>query len=207
MMAWIGGRLGRPIVLGLVGGSVFAAAATAAPAPDGPHPENLRNRKVIETAYHAESDTYFQLLSDVVDKTGTGKWAYAVEKARRASFKGREGRLARIDNAELHQWVVETFDFADLTGNYGIWIGLRYWCGVRMLTWTDGDEHKPAAFAPWDRPWYGGDIRCGRNNIPYMGVYYTQQSQRWQAIGWQKRFRFYLVEYPPADPAQASASR
>ena len=192
---WLGGQL-RPLVLFLSACVVLGSSANAAQL-DGPHPQNLRERKVIETAYHEPSDTYFQLVSDVVDRTGTGKWEYAVEKARNVEYKGRQGRLAKIDNAELHKWLVEAFDFDDLTGNYGIWIGLRYWCSVRELRWVDGAEHKPGQFAPWERPWYDGKIRCSTNKIPYMGVYYTQRTERWQAIGWQKRFRYYLVEFAP----------
>jgi hypothetical protein len=178
--------------LGLLLGTMPAFAELA-----GPHPKNLRDREVIKTAYHEPTDTYFQLASDIVDKTGTGKWAYAVAKARNAQFKGRQGQLAKIDSPELHRWFLETFDLRELSGNYGIWIGLRYWCGVRVLTWATGDEHKSSAFAPWDTPWYGGDVRCGRNNIPYMGVYYSQSSKRWKAIGYMKRFRYYLIEFPP----------
>jgi len=193
MMAWIVGRPGRAIVLGLIGSGVAAAGASAR---EGPHPENLRDREVIQTAYHAESDTYFRLVSDVVNQTGTGKWAYAVEKARRASFKGREGRLAKVDTADKHQFIVEQFDFDDLMGAPGIWIGLRYWCGVRMLTWVDGEEHKAGAFGAWDTPWYAGEIRCEQNDIPYMGVFYDRRSSRWRAMGYKKRFRYYLIEFP-----------
>ena len=184
------------VAMALLLALTVTSAAVAAQLP-GPNPENLRNRKIIKTAYYEPKDTYFQLASDVVDKTGTGKWAYALEKARRAEYEGRQGRLAKVDSAELHQWVIETFEFSDLLANWGVWIGLRYWCGVRMLTWSTGEEHKPSDFSAWDTPWYGGKIRCGRNEIPYMGVFYTQNTNRWKAMGYMKRFRYYLIEFPP----------
>ena len=193
-----------------VAGAMWLAGAGAAVAQGGPHPDNLRDREVIQTAYHEPSDTYFQLVSDVVDKTGTGKWRFAVTKARRASHEGRQGRLARIGSAERHQWLIESFDLDALPGAPGIWIGLRYWCGMRMLTWADGDELKPGAFhQPWSTPWHLSDIKCGSNKIAYMGVFYDRRNGRWRAAGPKKRFRYYLIEYPPAKemPQQQEATR
>jgi hypothetical protein len=184
--------------------SLLLVGAPGTPYAAGPHPENLRNREILASAYHEPSDTYFQLAKDVVDRTGTGKWAYAVQKARTARYKDREGRLARIDNAKLHQWVVETFDFGEL--NNGIWIGLRYWCSVRMLTWIDGRTHSAGEFAPWGRPWHRTDIRCGHDDVPYMGVYYEPNLNVWKAAGPNKRFRFYLIEFP-SRPSKARQPR
>ncbi len=192
----------RWLATGLAG--IILATGTAVPANAAPNPKNLRNREILQTAYYEPRDAYFQLAKDVVNRTGTGKWAFAVQKARNTQYKDRKGRLARIDTAELHQWIVETFDFADLPASNGVWVGLRYWCGVRMLTWADGETHRPGAFAPWDTPWHRTDIRCGSNNMPYMGVYYEPQSSRWKATGYNKRFRYYLIEFPPKEKEDLS---
>lgn len=184
---------------------IVAATGAGAPVNAGPHPENLRKRHIIKTAYYEPQDTYFQLAEDVVTITGAGRWSYAVTKARNVTYRERQGRLAKIDSARLHRWIVETFDFSKLQQKNGVWVGLRYWCNVRELTWTDGELHRAGAFAPWDTPWYRTDIRCGKVNMPFMGVYYEPKSARWRAAGLKKNFRYYLIEFPPTKPQTANA--
>lgn len=165
-------------------------------------PRNFQEKNIIKTAYHAPSDTYFQLVGDVVNRTGTGKWAYAVAKAERMEHKGRQGRLAVVDNADLHRWIVNTFDFEDQ-----VWIGLRYWCAARMLVWANGREHPSSGFGAWRAIWYRDSwSQCQKNQIPYMGVYYDGNTYRWRATGPKKRFHYYLVEYPPASRPQQAES-
>jgi len=158
-------------------------------------PRNFQQKIIVKTAYHTQSDTYFQLVKDVVIKTYTGKWPYAVMKAKRMEYKARRGRLAVIDTEELHRWVTNTFDFEKRK----VWIGLRYWCRARMLAWANGDTHSSNAFGAWNAVWYRDSrSQCEKGQIQYMGVYYDGNTYRWRATGPAKEFPYYLVEYPPS---------
>ena len=147
-----------------------------------------------QVAYHAATDTYYELVQQPppVRKNDLA-WKDAAAQAARKSHKGRPGRLAIVDGPEVHQFLTETFSFERPT-----WIGLRYWCRYRRMMWVDGTTHPHGDFQVWTSPWHRTQIRCGRNDIPYMPVYYTSQG-RWQASGVAKRFMAYLVAYPPKE--------
>jgi len=153
--------------------------------------------------------SYFQLVRDQRSIKGHSVmfWRFAEERARERRHDGRQGRLAIIDSPELYSWLIEQWDFSRIPyWGEGTWIGLRYWCDYRKLMWADGSILEFDDFAAWDTPWYRDDgIRCGVQDLDYMGVYIYKDSNRWRATGEQKGWSFYLVEYPP--PPQGNGDR
>lgn len=143
----------------------------------------------IDIAYHSNSQAYFRLYKS------TKPWGEAEKFATQSIYKGRQGRLAIIDTPEKHRWVVETFDFSKRDYANIIWIGLRYWCSFRKLMWVDGELLEPGDFSVWSAQWYRTNVRCGKVDIDYMGVYYTAKN-RWQAAGQPKWGDHFLVEFP-----------
>jgi len=159
---------------------------------------------------HPGSGSYFQLVRDQSGKSGSNgrHWDEAVAAARNMTYKGRRGRLAVIDNPELHQWILNQWDITTLRGGGQTWIGLRYWCPYRQLAWIDGTEHPFTAYTPWSTPWYRQDgIRCSTTNIPYMGVYIDPRTLRWRATGYKKAHKFYIVEYPARQESTATDAK
>lgn len=155
-----------------------------------------------DIAYYSASDTYFELVytGGAIDANRLN-WRTAAERAAKMSHRGREGRLAVVDTPEKHQFIREHFQWRLPT-----WIGLRYWCSSRMMMWVNGVIHEHSGFQNWAIPWHRTHIRCGKNNIPYMPVYYTEAAQ-WQASGSAKKFRSLLVEYPSTKGKVAGQKR
>lgn len=147
--------------------------------------------------YNPASKSYFQLLK------GTGshnRWTDALEQARAQVYRGVPGRLAVIDRAETHEFVMENFDVSR-----EIWVGLRYWCEFRMLEWVGLRPYSPTdpdRFQFWHTPWSRGDQGClpgSRGSQAFMGVYYQplgKRNARWQAVRKGKGFGQLLVEFP-----------
>jgi hypothetical protein len=145
--------------------------------------------------FYEPSGSYFQLIRDQRgDRTGHS-WREAMQRAKRFDYKGRTARLAVVDNRALHRWLVRTFRLRGAT-----WIGLRYWCSYRQLSWVTGDAQPFDDFGAWGSPWYR-KWNCDTGNFAYMPVYYTDGTARWKASGPKKAFRYYLVEYPPRGEA------
>jgi hypothetical protein len=83
------------------------------------------------------------------------------------------------------------------------WIGLRYWCPTRSLSWVTGEELQNKTLAPWAQPWNRDQHTCSTANFPFMGVYYYRDQGRWQAVGPAKRFPYLFVEFPAPKPSTA----
>ena len=150
--------------------------------------------------YNPYSKSYFQLFDD---NENPGHWEAARARANMKAFKGVRGRLAVIDSAETHKFVLDTFDM----NRRGIstWIGLRYWCGARLLQWEDHRPFSPSdpdSFRLWHSQWSRTDENAcsftGSTKTGYAPVYYRTMHgiTRWQAVGASKYFSYYLVEYP-----------
>lgn len=153
--------------------------------------------------YNPASKSYFQLFSD---NTHPGTWVAARERAHSKFFKGVRGRLAQVRSAETHEFLIRTFHLNN--PRLDVWIGLRYWCRLRMLQWEDERPFSPSdpeQFRIWHDPWErdanepGGS--CGMTGSRQQGfapVYYRTLSgiTLWQAVGAAKFFDYYLVEFP-----------
>lgn len=188
-MTGIGTRLRKP-------GKIRAALATVSVcaallgAPTAPAFAN--GWSVAKTAYFAPTDTYYQLV-----KTKTN-WQDSAALAGKLKHQGRAGRLAVVDNRDLHEWLISSFRFNQRPYTSIIWIGLRYWCPARMLAWVDNEPVARGAFAPWHPQWHRSSVVCGRARIDFMGVYYEgEKTNLWQAAGQAKLGDHALVEFPP----------
>jgi hypothetical protein len=149
--------------------------------------------------YNPHTKSWFELR---VDLPTPSNWRSAVKFARKKTFKGVRGRLAMVKDLETHSFLRANFDALGAT-----LIGLRYFCSFRKLVWIDGTEQTRKQFKMWNKKWYRTEIRCGKQRIQYMPVYYrpTQSGFRWQASGPEKYFVSYFVEYPTGaeDPKDA----
>ncbi len=152
--------------------------------------------------YNPHTKSYFELRDDNTDgKIRDGVWQAAHAHAASLSYKGARGRLAIVADLETHEFLNRNFRIDNAT-----WIGLRYWCTFRKLTWSDGSIHEPAAFSAWAQSWHRMDLppctAAGTAQTGYMSVYYlpTPGGMRWQAVGSSKGFRRYFVEYPTGHP-------
>ncbi|GAB4571674.1 MAG: hypothetical protein Tsb008_03090 [Rhodothalassiaceae bacterium] len=121
-------------------------------------------------------------------------------------YADRRGRLAVIDDPKLFEWLLLKFDLRGLGYGGNTWIGLRYWCSYRQMTWADGKEHPFSAFTAWGTPWSWDNHTCDNSNLLYMGTYIDGNTMRWKAVGELKAMAYYLVEYPPDPPATAKAN-
>lgn len=201
--------------------AVLAAGAIspASAQPDG-QLEGLRKALKLgkeswksEPIFFEPTGSYYQFAyytgGDSAGSTGI-RWEEAESRAARSTFKGRRGRLAVIDSEELYSWLLEQWDLTALGYAGATWIGLRYWCPYRALTWSNGEEHGFNEFGPWDTPWYRvEEYRCSQlGKMPYMSVYIAGRVGKWRASGHLKRFPHYIVEYPaPQETAEASEER
>ncbi len=140
--------------------------------------------------YNPHTKSWFELR---VDLPKPSNWQNAVQFSRRHTFKGVRGRLAEVKDLETHSFLRANFDVIGPT-----WIGLRYFCSFRKLVWADGTEQPRTAFKMWAKKWYRTDVRCGKERIQFMPVYYlpTRHGFKWQASGPAKYFVSYFVEYP-----------
>jgi len=199
---------------------ILVGSPTLAPAQTGDSLDGLRKALLsgsdvwkAEPVYHEKTGSYYQFVYDAgTDRGGsTGlRWAEAEGAARTFSFKGRQGRLAQLTDPNLYESILANWDLSTLGYGGRTWIGLRYWCPYRQLTWSTGEEHSFNAFGPWDTPWYRDkNTRCvNQRDMTYMGVYIEGATKRWRATGPLKRFPHFLVEYPaPRETAETSEAR
>lgn len=170
---------------------VFAVAAVLAATPVlAADRDTGLTPKPAKPVYNPHTKSWFELR---VDLPTPSNWRSAVKYSRRHTFKGVRGRLAIVKDLETHSFLRANFDVLGST-----WIGLRYFCSFRKLVWADGTEHSRKAFKMWAKKWYRTDVRCGKQRIQYMPIYYlpTRFGFKWQASGPEKYFVSYFVEYP-----------
>lgn len=182
----------------IIGALVTAAVLSAAPAYAADKETGL-TPKPVKPIYNPETKSWFELR---VDLPTPSNWRSAVKYSRRHTFKGVRGRLAIVKDLQTHSFLRANFDALGAT-----WIGLRYFCSFRKLVWADGTEHPRKSFKMWAKKWYRTDVRCGKQRIQYMPVYYlpSRYGFKWQASGPEKYFVSYFVEYPTGaeDPKDA----
>ncbi|MBK1696032.1 hypothetical protein [Rhodovibrio salinarum] len=153
---------------------------------------------VGDVVYHAPSGSYFGLAYDLAGRDGIG-WSDARGRAEALSYKGRPGRLAVIDDVSKHNLVRDNFKH-----RRPAWFGLRYWCAPKMLAWVNLEPHMNEDFQVWMPAWHRSNVRCGVSRIRYMGVYYTPDTQMWQAAGENKHFPYFFVEFAPLQQNQST---
>ncbi len=171
---------------------VLAILVLVAVLSQGPAHATDRNREVLsDPVYHEATGSYFQLVHLPENASNMG-FAHAREMASRKVYKGRRGRLAKVDRPSIHSFLAREFDFKE-----PVFIGLRFVCASRRLMWLDGSEHNNG-FEPWSRPWYLGVDNCARDRIPFMAVTYMP-NMRWRAQTHIKFSNYYIVEYPSKD--------
>ena len=153
----------------------------------------------VKPIYNPESKSYFELR---VDLPKPPNWRTAARYARTKIYKGVRGRLAVVKDLQTHSFLKANFDVREEA-----WIGLRYFCSFRKLVWANGEEQPRRAFKMWAKKWYRTDIRCGKQSIQFMPIYYLPNTKgfKWQASGPAKYFVSYFVEYPTGaeDPKDA----
>lgn len=177
-----------------VSGALFRALAVAvfvvaAPASGASNEAGL-TPKPVKPVYNPQTKSWFELR---VDLPKPSNWRNAVKFARRQTFKGVRGRLAIVKDLQAHSFLRANFEVLG-----SAWIGLRYFCSFRKLVWADGTEHPRRSFKMWAKRWYRTDVRCGKERIQYMPIYYlpSRYGFKWQASGPEKFFISYFVEYP-----------
>ena len=166
--------------------------------------------------YDPVSKSYFQLFND---NKHPGTWAAARVRAESKIYKRIRGRLAEVRNPEIHEFILNHFDIK--SERVDVWIGLRYWCKLRMLQWGRSKPFSPSEpnqFRAWHAVWQRhpdlpGGV-CGMtasSSAGYVPVHYRTLNgvTRWQASGIAKFFSYYLVEYPAGEekPEQDQTSQ
>lgn len=193
----------RTRVSGALVGALAAALLMTAPVLTAPvsaaDQKTGLTPKPVKPIYNPQTKSWFELR---VDLPTPSNWRSAVKFSRRHTFKGIRGRLATVKDLQTHSFLRANFDALGST-----WIGLRYFCSFRKLVWADGTEHPRKAFKMWAKKWYRTDVRCGKQRIQYMPIYYlpSRFGFKWQASGPEKYFISYFVEYPTGaeDPKDA----
>ncbi len=168
-----------------------------------------RSQDLTAPLLYPGNGSYFLLVRDFTGSNNGVNWEEARLHAAKRQYKGRQGRLAVIDSPDLQQWILTTFNLQQYSFGGRTWIGLRYWCRYRQLTLANSEAYPASAFTAWDQPWARQDgINCTVNaKLPYMGVYIEGMTGRWRAVGYKKRWPYYLVEFPvPAETAREAAA-
>src|SRR3546814_12247448 len=106
------------------------------------------------------------------------------------AYKGVRGRLAVIDSAETHKFLLRAFDLD--RRRISVWIGLRYWRSARLLQWEDGRPFAPSEpdhFRLWHADWSRTDLdACSsqkQSKVGFAPGYYVPLAgpTRWAGVG------------------------
>mgnify|MGYP006422247541 CR=1 FL=1 len=116
-------------------------------------------------------------------------WTQAKNLAHQFDHRGRRGHLAVVDTLARHACIRDHI-LPKLKEE--AWIGLRYWCNFQRLEWVNRKFKSTGTPGPWESKW----SRYNTCNARFMGVYYTKETDRWQAVELNKRMRYLIVEYP-----------
>jgi len=130
-------------------------------------------------------------------------WEKAQHWANTKSYKGARGRLAVVRDSETSAFLKDTFKPSQPT-----WIGMRYYCRLNRLVWSDGTEHSFAGYKNWAQEW-GRSLVCqnSASTSEFGGVYVTpvRDGFRWKANGQSKEYGYLFVEYPAVDHSAAKS--
>src|SRR6185437_1006304 len=186
-------------ILALLLGSAGVRADYDRPVPGVPDKHGVIYDKPI---YDPDSKRYFALIwaHDPANNYLPTTWGTAYNQALTREYKGVRGRLAIVDTLEVHSFLERTFH-----PNVDAWIGLRYWCGGKMLQWADGKTWAKGGFQAWDANWKQDVYACNSGDgkgKEYMPIAYSAVDQgfRWIGKGWHKGYFAYFVEFPTGEP-------
>lgn len=179
---------------------LFVVLLLTGPAPASATPSDPERDSPIY--YNPATKSYFQLVWAPVGYSGRGKdlheinWGWSNNVARSRVYKGVRGRLAVVKDKATNDFLRDTFH----TIGY-VWVGLRYWCGVRRLQWTTGEVLPLDGYENWDPNWnrtYQGKGCTFGYSFDYTSVAYTPYNEgfRWTTWGYAKEFYHFFVEYP-----------
>jgi hypothetical protein len=151
--------------------------------------------------YFPHTRSYYELI-----EIGTGfsvrgapdiTWEKAQHWAAGKSYKGIRGRLAVVKDVETTNFLRDTFKPSQPT-----WIGMRYYCRLNRLIWTDGSEYSFTGYKNWAQEW-GRSLVCqnSASTSEFGGVYFSPVGDgfRWKANGQSKEYGYLFVEYPVGD--------
>jgi hypothetical protein len=151
-----------------------------------------------QPVYFPHTKSYYELIQIGSGYSLRGKepeitWERAQSWAMGRVHKGTRGRLAVVKDAETTEFLRRTFQPPER-----VWIGLRYFCRLNKLVWTDGAEHPASGYRNWMQPWRQPDSCRLGGNAEYAPVSLgpVQEGFRWQARGQSKEFYYLFVEYP-----------
>ena len=193
------GKAWRPRVA--VTRAVFAAAAYLMVC-GGASAANQFLESYGPVIYNPHTKSHFQLFRDNIHP---GRWVSAHARAKTKYYKGVAGRLAHVEDLETHQFLIENLGLKN--EKQPIWIGLRYWCALKMLQWTSDRAFSPSdpeRFRIWHTNWSAQgpnqtacDMSASYGPRGFTPVYYRTINgvTRWQATGAGKYYDRYIVEY------------
>jgi hypothetical protein len=146
--------------------------------------------------YDPEAKRYFELI-DAFNR----EWKEVKADAETHQYKGVQGRLAIVDSAEVHNFLLLKFRADKKT-----WIGMEYMCQNRVLIDSTGKRMDGLTFQAWAREWKLDGYACNSGTmakeLEYMPLAYTEVREgfRWTGWGVAKRFDAYFIEYPTGAP-------
>jgi len=161
-------------------------------------PGEVSGRQIVNTpVYNRGTKSYFEL---VVGAKCHCTWGEAYTYAQRLEYKGVRGRLAPVENAEVHEFLMRTFK-----PQYQTWIGIRYLCKGRAVQYSTGKLMSRGDFSAWEAQWnQSGPKACDKsyNVAQYLGVAYSPISEgfRWFAKESHKYYQQFFVEFPTGHP-------
>jgi len=159
-------------------------------------PEAPPGQLINTPVYDPVSKRYFALMHVDSKIEWDSQYDKVDQHARTLSYKGVRGRLAIVDSAEVHEFLLRTFK----PNHYQpIWIGLKYLCKAKQLEWSDGRLWKPGSFQDWDSAGWNQDVfTCHDAADPndWAPVAYSPEMHGWIAKGRGKGYYWYFVEYP-----------
>jgi hypothetical protein len=169
---------------------LFSASASVAQQP--------ATQPINTPIYDPAAKRYFALMP-TEKRAFAGSWDNVATQARRQVFKGVQGRLAIVDNFEIHEFLLRHFH----PDHYQyVWIGLRYLCRARRLEWSDGRAFTPGSFQVWDVNWKQDIYVCSDKNDPrdWAPVAYSPEMRSWIVKGRHKQYEWSFIEFPTGQP-------
>ena len=141
--------------------------------------------------YNPASKSYYELVRLPI-ATDLTRWRHIKEYVSEKVFKKTPGQLATVKDLATHQFIIRHF-----SAPQPFWIGLEYNCKSRKLKWVDDSYVTQSSFSAWAIKWH----RVPKYGCPsVLHVSYTNNTPtkalRWQAVNSEKRYDFFLVEYP-----------